>query len=169
MRRSISKTKVQIARINLADLCKSLGKSLTLPAGLDGAQLLWAIAGKESSFGANTSPKHEDAYCHGGKLFDPNRTAAWGCWAHCSYGPWQVMYANANVGASPIDLYGSGIVSGMYAVKLIQDRIVGVEKAVTLEEIANAYNAGDWRTRHAPADYVAAVVANYKVPIGQMA
>jgi hypothetical protein len=160
---------MQISRLNLADCCKKLGSSLVLPAGLVGSQLLWALAGKESSFGADMNPRHEPSYCHGGKYFDKVRSEAWGCWAHCSYGPWQLMYANAPTTVSPFDLLTSPMICGMYAVKLIQGRIIGVEKAQNLDEIANAYNAGDWRTRHAPPEYVADVVKNYAVEIGAMA
>jgi hypothetical protein len=63
-------------------------------ASVDPVKLLWAIAGVESMSGDYSNPRHEQGYCYGGRYFDPLVTSDIGCLAHCSYGPWQVMYAN---------------------------------------------------------------------------
>ena len=47
----------------VADQCRISGPDLAgLPRGVDGAQLLWAMAGNESSFGVNCTPRHEPAF-----------------------------------------------------------------------------------------------------------
>jgi hypothetical protein len=71
---------------------------------LDRTKLLWAIAGVESSFGLHCYPRHEPGYCFGGKYFDRERSEEWGCLAHCSYGPWQVMFTHFPFGVSPLSL-----------------------------------------------------------------
>lgn len=166
MRRPGYSTKLQIARLTLAQLCRQFGGMLKLPADLDGARLLWALAGNESSFGVESNPRHEAAYCHGGKYFDAARTKAWGCLAHCSFGAWQVMYANFVPAISPLDILQQPELVAGACVQLIQNRITGAEKATTIEEIADAYNSGDWRDKNVPEQYIADVVKNYAVPIG---
>src|SRR5262249_16613437 len=47
---------MRLAKEHLAALCRQHGPGLHLPAGLDGAQLLWAFSGRESSFGARSIP-----------------------------------------------------------------------------------------------------------------
>lgn len=93
----------------LAALCRKWAPELFTPTNwqgtpLDKVRLLWGICGVESSFGANCNPKHEAGYCFGGKYFNPVATRSWGCLAHCSFGPWQVMYANFPYGVSPLSL-----------------------------------------------------------------
>lgn len=81
-------------------------------AGVDPVKLLWAIAGVESSFGENSYPRHEQGYCFHGRYYDPKATAEWGCLAHCSYGPWQVMFDHFPPTISPIGLLVQGDGSG---------------------------------------------------------
>jgi hypothetical protein len=91
---------VNVERATLAALCRKYSICVQVP-GLDGTRLLWAIAFDESSDGANCAPRHEPAYCRGGRYFDRQKTAQWNCLAHMSYGPWQVMYPNCCGGAAP--------------------------------------------------------------------
>lgn len=163
---------MQLARTTLASLCQQFGPQLTLPAGLDGKQLLWALAGNESTFGADMSPRHEHGYCYGGRYFDPHATRAWGCLAHCSYGPWQVMFPNFALGSNPLVILASPAVVAAAAVALIQKHIVGAEKATTLAQIADAYNAGDWHhktPKDVPEQYIAKLVGNYASTFGALA
>lgn len=93
----------------VAALCRKHADGLLTPVNwqgtpLDKVRLLWGIAGVESSFGLNCNPRHEAGYCYGGKYFNPALSGEWGCLAHCSYGPWQVMLANFPVGVSPLAL-----------------------------------------------------------------
>lgn len=165
---------MQVARITIANLSTRFGATLKLPPAIDGARLLWALAGNESSFGLNCSPRHEAGYCRGGKYYDPDVTELWGCLAHCSYGPWQVMYANISRGnISPLDIAIKPDFVANAAVQFIQSRIIGLEKATTVEEIAEAYNSGDWRdelhpNKAIPEKYIADLVKNYAVPLGEL-
>lgn len=93
----------------LATLCLKHAPGLLTPANwqgtpLDKVRLLWGLCGVESSFGANCTPRHEEGYCYGGRYFNPPASQQWGCLAHCSFGPWQVMYANFKYGVSPLSL-----------------------------------------------------------------
>lgn len=91
----MSFTKAQIAAV-----CMEFGPKVEpLPDGVDGAQLLWALSGNESSFGLNVTPRHEPAYDFGGSYAGsgnmPTLLEEYGHAAACSYGPWQVMLTNA--------------------------------------------------------------------------
>ncbi len=93
----------------IAALCRKHAPDLLTPVKwqgtpLDKVRLLWGISGVESSFGLNCSPRHEPAYCYGGRYFNPVASREWGCLAHCSFGPWQVMFANFPYGVSPLSL-----------------------------------------------------------------
>ncbi len=93
----------------------------------------------------------------------------WGCLAHMSFGPWQIMYANMNPGIGPMELLTRPELTALAVTFLIQNRIVRAEKAQTLEELADAYNSGDWRDKNVPEQYIADLVSNYKVPLGALA
>jgi hypothetical protein len=100
---------VKVSPEIIAALCRKHGTGVLVPVKwqgtpLDRTKLLWAIAGVESSFGLNSVPRHEPGYCYGGRYFDRERTHEWGCLAHCSYGPWQVMFPHFPLGVSPLSL-----------------------------------------------------------------
>jgi hypothetical protein len=100
---------VNVAPEIIAALCRKHALGVLNPVKwqgtpLDRVRLLWAIAGVESSFGANCTPRHEGGYCYGGKYFDRPRSHEWGCLAHCSFGPWQVMYSHFPFDVSPLSL-----------------------------------------------------------------
>src|SRR5579884_4172965 len=76
-------------------LCLKYGPELNAPEGIAGPQLIWALSGNESSFGAHCPPKHEEGYCYGHKYCDASYSQMWGCLAHCSFSPWQIMATNA--------------------------------------------------------------------------
>jgi hypothetical protein len=98
---------MKVAPEIVASLCRKHAPGLLTPANwqgtpLDKVRLLWGIAGVESSFGLNCNPRHEQGYCFGGRYLDTDRTRVWGCLAHCSYGPWQVMFPHFPLGVSPL-------------------------------------------------------------------
>jgi hypothetical protein len=100
---------MKVAPEIVAALCRKHAPDLFTPAGwqgtaLDKVRLLWGIAGVESSYGANCNPRHEGGYCYGGRYFDSVVSQRWGCLAHCSYGPWQVMFPHFPFGVSPLSL-----------------------------------------------------------------
>lgn len=154
---------MQFSHATITQLCSRYGPQILLPAsaGVDGARLLWALAGAESSFGADANPRHEPAYCRGGKLHSEILSSAWGCLAHCSYGPWQVMFANATPGISPLQMAIDPDIGARLATRLL-GRIAIEQGAKSVDELAEAYNTG--RIRPDPA-YVARVKANYEMPM----
>lgn len=140
---------MRIAPEIIAGMCLVRERDLLTPrqgdlGKISGAKLLWAIAGVESSFGLNSHPRHEQGYCYAGRYFDPNLTAEWGCLAHCSYGPWQVMFANFPKGVSPVSLLpqGDGHVaadlSAMACVAKLNQALA--RGAKTLIDLVIAYN-----------------------------
>ena len=93
----------------IAALCRKHAPDLLTPVkwqgtSLDKVRLLWGLAGNESLFGVNCTPRHEHGYCYGGKYFNSVASRSWGCLAHCSFGPWQVMFAVFPVDVSPLSL-----------------------------------------------------------------
>ena len=153
---------MKLDRAILIELCKTYGPIVKVPEGVDGVKLLWALAGNESSFGANLAPRHEPGYCRGGKYYNVLQTGAWGCLAHCSFGPWQVMFPNFPVGTSPLLVMEEPRVAASVTVDFLNRIVFGVHKAATLEQIGQCYNGG-----HIGADvpdYVLKLKANYLVP-----
>jgi hypothetical protein len=157
---------VQIARSSLEALCRKYGPQLVgLPDGVDGAQLLWALAGNESSFGAESNPRHEPGYCRGGRYFNPNLTATWGCLAHMSYGPWQVMFTNA-LNQTPLALLQSYDLCAVVTTVFLKSYVLLGKKPKNLAEIGEVYNEG----HIAPdPDYVAKLDKNYAIALGELA
>src|ERR1700694_4168431 len=86
---------------------RAWGKMLQVPEGIDGPRLLWALAGCESSFGANCRPRHEPYYhdlaAKGTNAKLVALTRMWGCDAHSSFGPWQELLINCSAGMRPED------------------------------------------------------------------
>lgn len=100
---------MKVAPEIIAALCRKHGPDLFTPMAwqgtpLDKVLLLWGLSGVESSFGLNCNPRHEQGYCFGGRYLDSERTKEWGCLAHCSFGPWQVMYPHFPLEVSPLSL-----------------------------------------------------------------
>lgn len=137
---------------------------LTLPNGIHAELLLKAIAKVESTYGQNTTPNHESAYDWGGRYADRTLLQAHGALAACSYGPWQVMFPNCVrvlPDVQPFDLLISPETGLLCAVLWIQDEIVGRQKAQTIEQIADAYNSGNFKDRFVPKEYIQKVVDHY--------
>lgn len=135
------------SRSDVADACQRWGGMLWLPPTLEGPKLLWALAGCESSFGANCTPRHEPYYHQlavEGKNDQVVRlTALFGCDAHSSFGPWQELLVNCSPPMKPED-FANISRCAMEVVTFINRRILSGEKATTLEQIAEAYNSGKW-------------------------
>ena len=126
---------------------------------VDGARLLWAISGNESSFGANCKPRHEPAYDVDGLYYKRsqlvrNLVRQFGSDGACSYGPWQLMLCNAH--HSPAELRSDPAVACEDAVHYIRFYVLGFRKARTLAEILDTYNTGNWREQDedAPTKYM---------------
>jgi hypothetical protein len=164
----------------IAGICQLYGPSLKVPAGLDGAKVLWALAGCESDFGVNGLPKHEDAYCAGHRYDIPALTRKWGCAAHCSYGPWQMMYAHLEddlpepLRDPSLLIFAAGSASLPFAnaagflcratVAFVNAEILGRQKATTLQQIAKAYNHGNWADGYDDFGYTDRAAKFYAIP-----
>lgn len=163
-------------RIRIARLCRQYGQLLDLPSAIDGPRLLWAIAGNESSFGANATPRHEAAYCYGGKYFKAAKngnplaalTKSWGCLAHCSFGPWQILLVNVPT-FSPMELMTDAEVSARAALQHLNRNVlrsIDLQRPVAnvLRDIGDAFNSGNARDQIIPEEYIRRLVGNYVVP-----
>lgn len=164
----------------IAGLCRKYGRQLHVPADLDGALVLWALAGCESEFGAYPLPKHEDGYCAGHRYDVPELTRRWGCAAHCSYGPWQMMFSHLeDILTAPLrdpaklifaagDTSIAARTSADYlcaaAVQFLNIEILGRQKATTLAEIAKAWNHGNWRDQSDDSAYTDRAARFYAQP-----
>ncbi len=141
------------AASEIAAACRKWGAGLHVPAGIDGARLLWAISGCESSFGANCLPRHE-MYYHNLALEGKNAqlvalTKMYGCDAHSSFGPWQELLVNCGPDTRPED-FANLDRAAMETVQFINWRILGLEQATTVEQVAVAYNSGKWKWMTTP-------------------
>ena len=144
----------------MARLCRTNGPLLVgLPDGVDGVKLLWAICGKETSYGQNCVPRHEKAYCLGGRYYQKASDQEWGCASHMSYGPWQVMHANTPT-ADPVKLLTSPTICADFMV-MAMNRMLKAQQPPTLEAIADMWNSGNWRDAAVPVDYISWVVKAY--------
>jgi hypothetical protein len=162
---------MRVAPEIVAGMCRVRSRDLLRPfpgalSGVDPVKLLWGIAGVESSFGRDSYPRHEAGYCFGGRYFDHVGTAEWGCLAHCSYGPWQVMYANFPKGISPIGLLVQA--DGHVAADASLQAAIGVlnwaiaRGASSLTDLVIAYNGPEHEE-----SYVARLLANLDRPMPQ--
>lgn len=159
---------MRLTEQELASLCREFGPQLHVPEGVDGIRLLWAFAARESSFGRRCIPLHEQAYCYGGKYYGKDQalrdmTESFGCHAHCSYGPWQVLFYNAIRQNRNIEPYRLTVDSGTCASITVAEfnRILDVQKPPGVREIADAWNSGNWRDDIHPIEYMDAVQGFY--------
>jgi hypothetical protein len=143
----------------LAGLCRTYGAFLlNLPADVEGPKLLWALAGNESDFGSNAVPRHEQGYCYGGRYFDHNLTKQFGCHAHCSYGPFQIM-AEFAPGFTVTELNEDAEKATQASLGFLNRKLEHF-KPKLLDEIGEIWNTG----HIAPdPDYVAKLLKNYAV------
>lgn len=149
----------------IAAMCRTYGGLLHVPAGLDGARLMWAISGNESSFGKNCTPRHEPGYCTG--RYSKNAqmielTRMFGCDAHKSYGPWQVMFVNC-LGYKPEEF--RQLDACAHAFLGYFNRTVDHQKPQTIEQIGDMFNSGNFKDKIVPAKYIADLKAHYAIPL----
>ena len=154
----------------IAAQCKTSGPEVgPLPAGIDGAQLLWAISGNESSFGDDCAPRHEPAFDVGG-VYGDNAVmkpllSLYGSDAAYSYGPWQILFANAPAGWAPTDL--EDLSKAARATVLFLNRLLSRWHPQDLAGIGECWNAGHpMQNPSVGVDrYVTDLTANYAVPM----
>lgn len=154
----------------IADACRLHGKDLkSLPTGIDGAQLLWALAGNESSFGRNCTPRHEPAFDVGGAYSVhspmPALLKEFGSAAACSYGPWQLMFLNAPRGIHPEDF--ANLEACATATVIFLNSLLERFHPDDLADIGQCWNHGSPTSKPSPGvvSYVDQLIRNYAVPI----
>lgn len=139
-------------------------------ASVDGASLLYAISGCESTFGQRAEfVKHEPGYLPGGLYFKRSqalRTAyyTYGVLAASSFGAFQLMFiAAAEMGFAghPVELQQHAICA-KYAADLIRKRFIYGQGCKTLAQVLDAYNSGNAKDANVPTEYVAKGIAFYR-------
>lgn len=153
----------------IADACRQFGPTVTpLPNGIDGAQLLWAMSGNESSFGANVTPRHEPAFDVGGVYGASAQMAPllaeFGSAAACSYGPWQIMFVNVPE-ATP-ESFDNLDFCAIASVAFLNKQLAHF-KPQTLGDIGSIWNAGHIQKPYSAQvqTYVDRLSENYGVAI----
>jgi|SRR5262245_33123208 len=123
---------------------------------------LKAIAHVETNYGARgLATLHEPAYCYGGLYYkgsaDLQRlSVTFGCLAHQSYGPWQLLFMTAyelGYRGDPVILREPNVCAE-YAVKLLNVRTLDKIIEATVEDVFDAWNSGHARDRFIPAEYI---------------
>lgn len=135
-----------------------------LPPGITGEQLLWALCGVESSFGANCQPRHEPAFDVGGRYAThapmPTLLARYGPAAACSYGPLQLMLCNAPPTYGPAS-FDDLTLAMQASVNFLNQKLRQWQPA-SLAQIGECWNAG--RITPDPG-YEAKLATAYAVPL----
>ena len=125
---------------------------------MSGANVLWVIAGLESTWGVRaTHSRPEPGYGPKGIYFRASLWDQWGALAGCSVGAWQVMYPVAvELGChdAPWRLIEDHLIGGYWATEYLLKRALG-RGAATLTEVLDAYNSGTHRDSHVPHAYIA--------------
>ena len=159
---------MQLSKLTLANLIRQNAYRLQRPDGIDAVKLLWALAGNESSFGANATARHEASYCpncngsHAKKI--EGLTRLWGCLAHCSYGAWQVMFPNTH-GVTPAQMDTDPQAAIEQTIRFLNTDIFTYLGARTLEQIGCAYNMGRLPGENEKLPYVTDLLSNYEAPL----
>jgi hypothetical protein len=161
---------VNFTQQQIADICRIYGPQLTnLPSGIDGAQLLWAIAGNESSFGENCAPRHEPAFDVGGVYGNgavmKSLLAQYGSAAASSYGPWQILFCNCPAGYQPLDM--GDLDKAAHATVRYLNQLIARWTCTGLSDVGECWNAGHPMLNPSAgvARYVSDLAGNYKVPM----
>jgi hypothetical protein len=152
---------IQIAA-NVMAAAQRLAPLLHLEANskIDPVTALLAIAHVETSGGVRAmASKHETAYCYGGRyhsirLRDLSRV--WGCCAHSSWGPWQILYitaVEAGFTGDPV-LLRDPEVSGPYVVAVMNRRVFDALQGETIIHLFDAWNSGNPRDKIVPTEYI---------------
>lgn len=161
-----------IPRDEFNRLCSLFASELQLagcigPEGarLDPMQLLIALGGRESDFGANLKPRHEPSWDAGGHVWMHSRELQGyiklnGAAGASSYGPLQVMAFDAGGSYAVKDLAHDPQVAMEAAVKYFNRYVTGHWRARTLEEICRTWNGGHPSAGTTPG-YVEAVTHYY--------
>lgn len=140
---------------DVLDVCLQAGKQLQVPAGLDPARVMLAIAAVESGgadprfAGHNCGPRHESAYDSQGFFWrhspvQQDLVREYGQDAACSFGPWQMMFCNFHPTLTPADVKTDLHVLGEEFVGHF-NRTMQRKQPASLDEIGQIWNTGKKR------------------------
>jgi hypothetical protein len=136
---------------------------LHVPPTIDPVAILRAIAQHElRRLGRWRASLHELSYCYKGKYHTPameRHDFLWGCAAHSSWGPWQIMFPTAllrGYEGDPVRLRDP-VVSGPYVAAHINARVLDRFNDETVEDVFDAWNSGTARDSIDPVEYKKAV------------
>lgn len=140
------------------ELCQFYAPTVKAPPGVDPYALLYALGMAESSGGTFNITRYEKSY-HSGRYAVPALIEKFGAAAACSYGPWQIMYVNATdvLGhdVDPIRLHIPEV-AAVASIRWLNEHVIG-RGAVTVRDIADAWNTGNHRDANVPHAYIAKV------------
>jgi hypothetical protein len=141
--------------------------------GINPYAVLRGIAHVESDDGARwQATLHEPAYCYGGRYYGADTPGAedlrrlsvpYGCLAHSSWGPWQMLFITAyeeGFRDDPVRLRDP-IVSGEFVVKYL-NRTLDAFPDTKPEDLADAWNSGHARDKFIPTAYVEKFMEAYR-------
>ncbi len=148
---------------NFNKLCNLGARMVEAPPGVDPEALLRAMGKVESSSGRNNVSRHENSYCRGGKYFNRTLYRKFGCDAHCSYGPWQIMYANVSQitagEISPVEMHDPQVAL-IVTVEWLNRKVIA-RGADTVSKIGDAWNSGSHKDKIVPTKYIAKLLRAY--------
>jgi hypothetical protein len=146
--------------------------------GIHPRAVLKAIAHVETEYGRRwAASRHEVSYCyggpyykgdgHGGKMGDDvlrDLTDRWGCSAHESWGPWQLLYITAHENGyheDPVRLRIPDISIGS-VITILNRRVFDIVQKARPEDVFDAWNSGRARDRKYPESYVRKAMVHYE-------
>lgn len=136
-------------------LCKDLAPIVTEAAGLglDAYALLYMLGGVESSFGiAQHQPRYEKVFSRSGRYGSRKLDKLFGDLAACSYGPWQIMFANARTVSPEVTPVGlmEPQVAGLVTAQFLNAQLKRF-KPRTPTDVLDIWNTGYHRDDAKPA------------------
>lgn len=148
-------------------------------SGIHPRAVLQAIAHVESGYGRQwAASKHEEAYCYGGPYYKGDGpggrmgddvlrrlTDQWGCSAHESWGPWQVLYITAwehGYRDDPVRLRMPSVSIGPVIEVLNRRMFDRGHTAPGPRDVFDAWNSGRARDRIVPEDYIRKAMPHYE-------
>lgn len=143
--------------------------SLRAPAGVNPIALMRAIADNETEGGARWGATlHEPAFCYGGKYYIASAelhrlSIPWGCLAHSSFGPWQILFITAHENGfsdDPVRLRDP-MTGAEYLTKILNRRVFDRLPDASPEDAFDAWNSGRARDGIVPADYIKKAKGHY--------
>jgi len=149
---------ISFSKSDIAAACALYGARVPLlPAGVDPAQLMWAVANNESIHHDShpdrlfCDPRFEPAWYLGGGLCNPEQQQycdLYGRDAASSFGPWQVMFWHCHGAYKPAEFVELDPCAALYL--MFMQKMMPYQRPPTLEAIFQMYNCGHWEGRGGP-------------------